>query len=246
MWLNQLTVPRTPDRAGSPQSRSTEKSLQCCLQCWLGIERYAPGRLTARTWEYGPPGKGRSPSKPSFSGSMINLPGVYILYHNNCQLKVESYFCITWTAWPFVTTAFTLWGRRIWFVAHCCTISNAGWGFGLSKGRCCPQTGCVWAGVCGVASTAAWSLVLKKGWKLPTGTDVPTGCLIALHPKRTSCHSGRCILHTKNAVGEVGAKPFDEVPGACKFTLQDGYCSFTYLYPVNDHVSDLIWKCHFW
>ena len=38
-----------------------------------------PGRLTAGTWEYGPPGKGKSSSKPSFSGSSCQSSGVYII-----------------------------------------------------------------------------------------------------------------------------------------------------------------------
>ena len=35
-----------------------------------------PWRLMAGTWEYGPPGKGKSSSQPSFSGSMLIFGGV--------------------------------------------------------------------------------------------------------------------------------------------------------------------------
>ena len=48
-----------------------------------------PARLTAGTWEYGPPGKGKSSSKASFSGSMLNFRGVssirlsQIIHHIN-------------------------------------------------------------------------------------------------------------------------------------------------------------------
>ena len=40
---------------------------------------YKPGRLTAGTWEY-TPGKGKSSSKPSFSGSMLIFRGVQLMF----------------------------------------------------------------------------------------------------------------------------------------------------------------------
>ena len=40
----------------------------------LAVEGLHPRRLTAGTWEY-IPGQGLSSSKPSFSGSILNLPG---------------------------------------------------------------------------------------------------------------------------------------------------------------------------
>ena len=42
------------------------------------VSHLHPGRLTAGTWEYGPPSKGESSSKPSFSGSMLILGGVIL------------------------------------------------------------------------------------------------------------------------------------------------------------------------
>ena len=71
-----------------------KRSWSCILKLVLH-----PARLTAGTWEYGPPGKGKASSKPAFSGSMLIFGGVFKLMvwtwgwnelQGNCKIEQKT------------------------------------------------------------------------------------------------------------------------------------------------------------